>query len=135
MYVHIYPLQSMSLPYITKILSPGRVIIIYTHKYQYSLAIILQESSKYSKQYKCLILCDSDIDNDTTAKSLLTSHDNHVIMPYQSMNKFYKPVGEEKHVLLDIPNDMIIGVLQSPVSVNARRILSDYSQRQLPRFM
>ena len=128
----------MALPHIMKTLSPGRVIIIHTNKYQFSLSIILQEPSKYCKHaaaYKCLILCDSDIENEAAAKDLLTSPGGHVIMPYQSMNKFYKPVGEEKHVLLDIPSEMIIGVLlQGPVSINAKRILSDFNQRQMPRF-
>ena len=119
-----------------KVLTPGRVIVIHTQKYQYSLAIILQEGPRHSKHasYKSLILCESGDDTELAAKALLCSNTDGVL-PHLAMNKLYQPVGEKQHVLLDVPIKMIMGALQNPVSIEPRRILSDFNQRQIPRFM
>ena len=124
----------MVLPFLLKDLSPGRVIIVRTNQYGYSLAIVLQEPSKYSKNVscKCLMLCNHEDAEAMTSKALITT--NYCVQPYKPMNTFYKPVTDIQHVILDIPGEMIVGALRKTESVNAKRILSDYNQRQLPRF-
>ena len=124
----------MLLPFLLKDLSPGRVVVVRTQKYDYSLAIIVQETPKYSKQVscKCLMLCNAEDDSEAAIKGLITT--SYCIKPYQPMYKFYKPVPDVKHAILDIPGEMIVGALRKSESINAKRILSDYNQRQLPRF-
>lgn len=115
-----------------KALSPGRVIIIFTNKYLYSLAIILQENVKRNKEltYKILMLCNP---GDDTESSLVDSDSSHVT-PYQPMKEFFKPDGETRHVVLDISGDVIVGVVKNETQVDAKRIIRDYEQRQIPRF-
>ena len=118
----------MSLPHLMKVLSPGRVIVVYTLKYHYCLAIVLQDGPKHDKTFKCLMLCDIGDDS-----GFLSSNTDCVI-PHELRDKFYQPDGEGNHVLVDVSSEMVIAVLRDSVSINARRIISDFNQRQLPRF-
>ena len=115
-----------------KALSPGRVIIIFTNKYLYSLAIVLQENVKRNKEltYKILMLCN--LGDDT--ESLLVDSDSSHVTPYQPMKEFFKPDGETRHVVLDISGDVIVGVVKNEIQVDPKRIIRDYEQRQIPRF-
>ena len=118
-----------------KALGPGHVIVMWTNKYKYGLGIILQENTKKNNDHThtVLMLCNRDDESENGATSLVNFDPDHVI-PFEAMTEMFKPEGEVGHIVAEVKGHIIIAVTKNVISVDSRRIINDYSQRQLPRF-
>ena len=117
---------------VLKALSPGRVVTIFTAKYHYSLAVILQQTHKtVDRSFTVLMLCNSGDETKDVANSL----DQYKgVTPYKPLTELFHPEGVVKHAVVDINGQRIVNITQEVLSVEPARIIEDYTRRQIPRF-
>ena len=111
---------------------PGHVIVMWSDRYLYSLALILQVTTKRNNEstYTVLTLCNH---GDDAAILLVNSKPDHV-MPYRPLKELFQPETTVAHAVIEVTQDMIIGLTKKDITVDYKRVISDYKQRQMPRF-
>ena len=127
-------------PNALKALSPGRVVTVYTSAYHHSLAVILQQHSgsnrsPTSKSFTVLMLCNSEDDSEEKAKSIADSTSSSgKVSPYRPVGGLFMPHGEVKHAVVTLEGQLISNITEESLSVEPKKIIDDYSRRQIPRF-
>ena len=109
--------------------------MIYTNRYKYSLALILQQNVKMtSKTFTVLILCNSGDEVEQYAKELVDMKRHEAVQPYQPIKELFLPEGVIKHAVVEVDGCMIRHICDDVMKVDANRIIEDYQKRQIPRF-
>ena len=108
-------------------------MVLWSDRYLYSLALILQVTSKRNNEstYTVLTLCNH---GDDAAVLLVSSRPDHVT-PYRTLKELFLPEAAVGHVVVEATSDMIVGLTKGDITVDYKRVASDYKQRQIPRFM
>ena len=135
--LHLSILQTflLSTVHVLKALSPGRVITIFTTKYHYSLAVILQQSHKtLERSFTVLMLCNSGDEAKDVANSLVSIDQCKGVTPYKPLTELFHPEGVVKHAVVEVNGQLIVNIIQEVLSVEPARIIEDYNRRQIPRF-
>ena len=128
------PLQQslMKHAHVQKALSPGRVVVLFTERYQYCLAVILQR--KGQGVYTVLMLCNPGDDSEDAASSLVSLNLN-IVRPHEPVRELFRPEGEVRHTVVEIRGQqLLVSLTTRELTVEASRIVGDYKQRQIPRF-
>lgn len=76
----------LSHPQVLKALSPGRVVTVYTHKYKYSLAVVLQLQGGGrggSRSFTVLMLCNGGEEGEEFARSVVDVQLYKTVTPYE----------------------------------------------------
>ena len=136
-----FPSQALFLKQsrVQKALSPGRVVILFTDRYHYCLAVILRSKAQQSytakskQSYTVLMLCNRGDDSEDAAISLVSLNSN-VVKPYTPMRELFRPEGEISHTVVEVGVEHLVCLTSRELSVDSNRIISDYKQRQIPRF-
>lgn len=125
----------LSSPQVLKTLSPGRVVTIFTAKYHYSLAVVLQKNTKTpSRTFTVLMLCNSGDEMEEAANSVVNIDQYKTVTPYKPLTELFHPEGILHHAVVDIDGQLIVSITEKVLSVEAARIIEDYRRRQIPRF-
>ena len=135
--MHLSILQTilLSTVQVLKALCPGRVVTIFTTKYHYSLAVILQQGHKtVDRSFTVLMLCNSGDETKDVANSLVNVDQYKGVTPYKPLTELFHPDGVVKHAVVDINGQRIVNITQKVLSVEPARIIEDYNRRQIPRF-
>ena len=128
----LFPLQRslLSSVAVQKSLSPGRLIVVFTPRYHYSLAVLLQNKNH---TFTILMLCNHGDDKEDSASSLV-NFDLNTVRRYEPVRELFTPEGEVKHTVVEIKRELLVGVANKELRVEPNKIISDYKERQLPRF-
>ena len=113
------------------------MVTIFLSGYHYCLATILQQhTSKSSRDFTVLILCNTGDDSEENAKALIdsTQKEYAVVNPYLPLTELFKPDGEVKHAVINLTGQFITGITDEVISVEPKKIMDDYNKRQIPRF-
>jgi antiviral helicase SKI2 len=117
-----------------KILTPGRLVIIDTDKYNYSLSVILQHDVRSSSSaYKVLMLCNQD-DMSEKASASLGRYDEHHVRPYRPLRQLFVPEGFLGHNIVSITCKQIVQICKDVIQVNGQKLINDHMTGLLPRF-
>ena len=135
------PLQQLFLKHahVQKALSPGRVVVLFTERYHHCLAVVLQSkgqqsyTAKAKHQYTVLMLCNRGDESEDAAASLV-SLDSNIVRPYVPMEQMFRPDGEIRHTVVEVGAEHLVHLTGKELNVDGNRIISDYRQRQIPRF-
>ena len=128
------PIQAVLLnkPQVLKVLSPGRVITIFTEKYKYNLAVVLQQNTRTAvKTFTVLILCNIEDESEQVAKHL---NPFLSVEPYVPREDLFHPDSPVGHAVVDISGKLIVNISGEVIPVESSRIIEDYRRRQIPRF-
>ncbi len=70
---------------VLKVLAPGRVVTVYTHRYKHSLAVILraQSGKSGSRTFTVLMLCNEGEDGEEFAVSVVDVDLYRTVTPYE----------------------------------------------------
>lgn len=122
-----------------KALSPGRVVVVFTPRYQHSLALLLRRNPrrKHDHSYTVLMLCNSGDDSEQASTSMVAVDAERMVTPYQPLEQLFVPDGAGSHTVVEISGDIVVGMTKAELQVDVSRIniiISDYQQRQIPRF-
>ena len=139
--VSFLPLQQLFLKHahVQKALSPGRVVVLFTERYHHCLAVVLQSkgqqsyTAKAKHQYTVLMLCNRGDESEDAAPSLV-SLDSNIVRPYVPMERMFRPDGEIRHTVVEVSAEHLVCLTGKELNVDGNRIISDYRQRQIPRF-
>lgn len=114
-----------------KSLVEGRVLLIsYQHHYN-KLGFFLGFQKKREEFYKIFILTSVEETNKAKNDDKLETWYNVVSL---TKKKFYQPVDNPIHEIINVPASSIIEVTNVVVNINCKLILSDWEKRQIPRF-
>lgn len=109
--------------------------MIYINKYEYALALILQQNvKKTSKTFTVLMLCNKGDEVKESAKTLVDITQHKSVQPYQPMKKLFLPEGIIKHAVVEVDGCLIRYICDNVMKVEANRMIEDYEKRQIPRF-
>ena len=105
---------------------------MWSDQYLYSLALILQVTTKRNNEntYTVLMLCNHGND---AATLLVNSKPDHVT-PYHPLKELFQPEMTVGHAVVEATQDMIVALTKKDIAVDYKRVMSDYKQRQIPRF-
>jgi len=113
----------------TKVLCPGRVVVLDTQQHRNALAVILQGPVK-DKNLKVLILCDA-----TPKAAPTTSLEDWNVLPRPVLEQYiFVPDGQCSQTVISITVEDIADVSSKTLKVNADKILDDVKKREQPRF-
>ena len=126
-------------PNALKVLSPGRIVTLHTSSYHHhSLAVILQQhsSKSASKSFTVLMLCNSGDESEERAKLLVETSqvEGQIVTPYRSLSGLFMPDGEVRHAVVTLDGQLVFNITEEVVNVEPKKIIDDYSKRQIPRF-
>ena len=125
-------------PNALKVLSPGRVVTLHTSAYHYSLAVVLQQhtSKSASKSFTVLMLCNSGDESEERAKLLVETSqvEGQIVTPYRPLDGLFTPDGEVGHAVVTLDGHLVFNITEEVVNVEPKKIIDDYSKRQIPRF-
>ncbi|XP_076299497.1 superkiller complex helicase subunit twister isoform X2 [Lasioglossum baleicum] len=121
-----------------KSLTPGRILLISFENHYNKLALLLASVlSKSIRQYRVLVLKDSEASKSVDDKSLevskLKNSRWHDIIAL-TKTKLYVPIGVAASEVLTIPVWNILEVTSRKLKVDCTMVLSNWERRQLPRF-
>lgn len=104
---------------------------MWSDRFLFSLALILQVSTRRNENtYTVLTLCNH---GDDPATLLVDSRLDHVT-PYRMLKELFVPETALGHAVLEITQDTIVVLIKGDIAVDCKRVVSDYKQRQIPRF-
>ena len=112
-------------------------MVIYTNRYKYSLAVILQPNiKKMPKSFTVLMLCNSGDEMEEDASFLVNTEQHKTIKPYMylPMKELFLPDGVIKHAVIEVDGTFVRYICEDVLKVEANRIIEDYQKRQLHRF-
>lgn len=125
----------LSHPQVLKSLSPGRVVIIYTHRHRYSLAVVLQQSTKKTgRSFTVLMLCNGGEDTEEVANSIVDIKLYQSVNPHESMKELFRPDGPVRHMVVEVDGLLLENITGDVLSVEPSKVMEDYRRRQIPRF-
>ena len=114
------------------------MVTLYTNAYHYSLAVVLQQHSSKTtpRSFTVLLLCKAGDDTEERVKSLVdvTQKQYEMVTPYVPLNELFTPDGEVRHAVVTVDGQLVFNITEEVVSVDPKKIVDDYSRRQIPRF-
>ena len=109
----------------SKVLTPGRVVVLHTKEYHNAAAVVLFNKDN---NIKVLVLSGSN-------SSLSCDDEDWSILPRPVVNnKLFFPEGHCSQVVTSISVDDVAVVSVKMLKVNAERIIDDVKKREQPRF-
>lgn len=109
-------------------MNPGRVLIV-QHEGRNKLGLLLGIDQR-SKAYKVLVLTSGD--------SHMEQGEDAVIMKILSVstmeNGYYYPTSKISHAVVAVKSKEIFDVTRVQLKIEAEKIISDWENRQIPRF-
>lgn len=83
-----------------------------------------------------MMLCNSGEDSEEGAKSLIEASqiERETVTPYRALCGLFSPSGEVKHVVVSVDGQLVFNITEEVVNVEPKKIIDDYTKRQIPRF-
>lgn len=128
----------VAFPQVRKSLIPGRVVTLRVPKYHYTLALVLQISSKHVNKpgLAVFMLCDEVYVDESIAQGLIdqSAKDLQMVQCYRPFKELYLPESPINHTVVNIPYEAIFNITDRVLEVDSTKIINDYKKRQIPRF-
>lgn len=83
-----------------------------------------------------MMLCNSGEDSEENIKSLIEASqiEHETVTPYRALSGLFSPDGEVKHAVVSVDGQLVFNITEEVVNVEPKKIIDDYTKRQIPRF-
>ena len=83
-----------------------------------------------------MMLCNSGEDSEESVKSLIEASliKHETVTPYRALSGLFSPDGEVRHAVVSVDGQLVFNITEEVVNIEPRKIIDDYTKRQIPRF-
>ena len=82
------------------------------------------------------MLCNSGDELEERAKSLVETSqvEGQIVTQYRPLDGLFTPDGDVGHAVVTLDGQSLFNITEEVVSVEPKKIIDDYRNRQIPRF-
>ena len=82
------------------------------------------------------MLCNGGDKSEERAKSLVETSqvEGQIVTQFRPLDGLFTPDGEVGHAVVSVDGQLLFNITDEVVSVEPKKIIDDYSKRQIPRF-